>query len=141
MADEIDLTPFTKQLEGGLAAGRPAMLATADKAGNVDIGPKGSIFVFDKDHLAYLERTHRGHLANLRENPHVAIIYFNRDAEFPNLRFYGTAEIHESGATRDEIRNRTIPAEVSRDPENKGLGVLIKVDRVALPPQQPPRPA
>ena len=140
MADDIDLTPFSEALLAGLAQGRPPFIATADREGNVDIGPKGSIFVFDKTHLAYLERTHRETLKNLRENPKCAVIYFNRDADTPNVRFFGTAEIFESGDMRDQIRSRTIPAEVSRDPENKGLGVLITVNRVATPPRPaPPR--
>ena len=44
--------------------GYPCLLATTGEAGP-NISPKGSMVVFDDDHLAYWERSKKGALANL----------------------------------------------------------------------------
>lgn len=129
----IDLTPYEKQFPEALGHGRAPVLATSTPDGTPDLGLKGSIFVADKDHLAYLERTHREHLRNLRENPNVAVLFYDRDAEFPMARFFGTAELLESGPERDALRSRVIHDELTKDPDNKGVMVKIRIDRVATP--------
>ena len=129
----IDLTLFAQQFATALADRTPCLLATADAEGRPDIGLKGSMMVWDKDNLAYLERTHRVHLNNLRKNPHVAVMYYNRNAEYPQVRLFGDVELLESGALRDEIRSKVIPDELSKDPDNKGVIVLIRVDKVITP--------
>jgi hypothetical protein len=129
----IDLEPFTKQFPEALGHGRAPVLATSSPKGIPDVGPKGSLFVADKDHLAYLERTHRNHVANLKENPNVAVMFFDRDAEIPMARFFGVAELLESGSERDSLRARVIPDELSKDPDNKGIMVKIRVDRIVTP--------
>ena len=47
-----------------------------------------------------------------------------------NLRFHGTATVYESGAIRDNVMQRTVQAELDRDPELQGVAVLVKLDRV-----------
>ena len=44
-------------------------------------------------------------------------------------RFYGTATLHKSGPVYDEIWSRVIQPEKDRDPEKKGFGVLIRIER------------
>ena len=44
-------------------------------------------------------------------------------------RFYGTAKIYKSGPIYEEIWKRLIEPEKKSDPEKKGFGVLIKVER------------
>ena len=44
-------------------------------------------------------------------------------------RFYGTATIHKSGPVYEEIWKRLIEPEKKSDPDKKGFGVLIKVER------------
>ncbi len=129
----IDLEPFAAQFPAALGHGRAPTLATSSPDGVPDIGLKGSVFVADKDHLAFLERTHRDALANLRANPHVAVLFYDREAEFPMARFFGVAELLESGAERDALRERVIPDELSKDPDNKGIMVKIRVDKVITP--------
>src|SRR5713226_305255 len=55
----------------------PCVLATASAEGAPDIGFKGSMMVFDGEHLAYWERTRGQHLANVERNPKVAVLYHN----------------------------------------------------------------
>ncbi|MDE3075794.1 MAG: pyridoxamine 5'-phosphate oxidase family protein [Chloroflexota bacterium] len=130
----IDLARYEEDLSQALAQGTPCVLATSASDGSVDIGVKGSVFVFDRDHLAYLERTHGTHLSNVRQNSNVAIMYYNREAKAaPQVRFFGRAELYESGERREEIRNRTVARERERDTENRGVGVLVRIDRVIEP--------
>ena len=47
------------------------------------------------------------------------------------LRFYGTAELYELGPTREAIFKRLTKREQEHDGADKGIGVLIKIDRAA----------
>jgi hypothetical protein len=74
-SEAIDLTQYAAAVNGALAHHRPAFVATSGEDGTPDIGPKGSMFVADAGHLAFLEYTGGGH----RANPH------RRSGERPNL--------------------------------------------------------
>ena len=86
--------------------------------------------VFDRDHLAYLERSHGVSIENLKRNPRVAVLYRNSSKRISARRFYGVAEVHAAGDMREQIRARTVAREIEKDPENKGIGVLIRINRV-----------
>lgn len=47
------------------------------------------------------------------------------------LRFYGTAEVHEDGPVKDRIFSLLSKREQKHDGADKGLCVLIKIDRAA----------
>ncbi len=126
----IELTDEMKELLGSALADRIACLVgTASKDGRPQISPKGSVMVFDKDTLAYWERSLRSALDNVAENPHV-VIYYNNSEKRVRWRFYGTATVHESGPMRDEVMRRTVQAELDRDPERKGVAVVVRVDLI-----------
>jgi hypothetical protein len=82
--------------------GAPCLVATQGPNGP-NISPKGSMVVFDDDHLAYWERSKKQALENLGHDKRVCVIYANfkaqRDGVLDSgfLRFYGKAELHESG--------------------------------------------
>ena len=126
----IELTDEMKELLDTALADRMAcMLGTASKDGRPQISPKGSVMVFDKENLAYWERSLRSALDNVAENPHV-VIYYNNPETRARWRFYGTATVHESGPVRDEVMSRTVQAELDRDPERKGVAVVVRVDLI-----------
>jgi hypothetical protein len=125
----IDLTAYADAFDNALTEGTFGVVATATAGGAPDLGFKGSLVVLDRDHLAYWERTRGQHLANLRRNPDVAVMYFSR-ARGAYLRLYGRAELHEDGPIREQIRSRVPAAEVEMDTERSGIGVLIRVDRL-----------
>ena len=127
----IDLTEYAEGINNGLAEGTFCVLATCGQRGP-DVGFKGSMQVFDKDHLCYWERTRSGHLANLRSDPRVGVMYFNRERG-KYLRMYGSAGLYEDGPTREQIMTRTPVPELEKDPERRGIGVLIRVDRLVEP--------
>ena len=123
-------------LNSALSDGTPCLLGTASKDGYPQISPKGSIVVFDDETLCFWERSKRSALKRIEENPHVSVYYRNaaRMAEIPYragcMRFYGDVSLVESGAQRDKIWDLIPEAERKPDPEKKGIGVLVKVNRV-----------
>lgn len=126
----IDLSEMAEYVNRAHADGQPCLVATASKDGVPNLAFKGSVMVWDKDHLAFWERAHGETLAQLRENPRIAVVYRNAAAG-KAWRFWGVTELHERGALRERIMARTIQAELDRDPDRKGVAVLIRVDRVA----------
>ena len=62
------------------ADGAPCLLATAGPNGP-NISPKGSMLVFDDDHLAYWERSKKQALENLGHDKRVAVMYANFKAQ------------------------------------------------------------
>ena len=92
--------------------------------------------VFDDTHLALWERGKGTTDQNLKDGTKVTVFFRKpplRDAGMlPKggiARFYGTAAVHTSGAIYEEIWTRLIQPEKDRDPQKKGFGVLIKVER------------
>jgi hypothetical protein len=126
----INLTEFAEFLDQALAEGVPCIVATTDGEGQPDLALKGSIMVFDPDHLAFLERSHGASVENLQRNPKVAILYRNSARRISSLRFFGVAEVFVEGPIREEIRARSVAKEVEKDPDNRGIGVRIRIDRV-----------
>jgi hypothetical protein len=123
------LDQMKEMIDPALANGCPCILATASADGEPDIGYKGSMMVFDKESLAYLERTKRVHLKNLKENPKVVVLF--RDAKTKVAwRFHGTTILHESGPIWEQGMARTVKEELDKDPERKGLIVQIRLDKI-----------
>jgi hypothetical protein len=116
--------------------GAPCLLATQGVDGP-NISPKGSMVVYDDDHLAYWERSKKQALANLEHDDRVCVIYANfkaqRDGVLDSgfLRFYGRAELHESGPVRDRIFALLTPREQTHAGADTGIGVLVKIERAA----------
>ncbi len=126
----IQLTQQMRELiDPALEKGTPCLVATASKDGIPNIGYKGSVMVFDDESLAYWERTRQGTLQNVEENPHVMIL-FRDPVSRAAWRFLGKATVHKEGPLREQVMARTVKAELDRDPERKGLAVIVKVDKV-----------
>jgi len=116
--------------------GYPCLLATAGQDGP-NISPKGSMLVFDDRHLAYWERSKKKALENLGQDRRVLVMYSNfkaqRDGVLESgfLRFWGTAELYESGPVHDAIFSKLKKREQEHVGADTGIGVLIKIDRAA----------
>jgi uncharacterized protein len=116
--------------------GAPCLLATQGSNGP-NISPKGSMLVYDDEHLAYWERSKRQALENLGHDRRVAVMYANfkaqRDGMLDSgfLRFYGIAELYESGPVREAIFQRLSKREQEHDGADKGIGVLIRIEHAA----------
>jgi len=125
----IDLSEMAEAVDSALKEGSPCLVASASTAGMPDIAFKGSVMVFDPDHLAFWERSHGETLHNLEANPQACVMYRSRERGVA-WRFYGGAILHATGELRDQVMARTVEAELNRDLERTGVAVLIRVDRV-----------
>ncbi|MEE9285878.1 MAG: pyridoxamine 5'-phosphate oxidase family protein [Dehalococcoidia bacterium] len=123
------------RIRDAVANRTPCLLVTASAKGEPNLGYKGSLMVFDDDHLAYWERVRKGLLEHIEENPNVTVFYSDLGARV-HWRFHGTATVHASGLIREQIMARTIQSELDRDPERKGYGVLICVDKITSPARE-----
>ena len=133
----IEMTKLMADLlDKALADGVPCLVGTASKDGRPQISPKGSVAVLDPKTLCYWERSFRSSLDHLKANPRVVVYYRNaaRAAEMPfkgaSLRFHGAARVVDSGPARDAVWAKIIPAEQGKDPEKKGVGIMIDVDLI-----------
>jgi uncharacterized pyridoxamine 5'-phosphate oxidase family protein len=134
---EIDLTPFSDIVgnartdhEQGLTTG---LVATSND-GQPDVALKGSLMVWDKDHLAWWERAKRETLAALGANPRVAIFVRNPIRDGRTLRFYGTARVVDDPELRERVWERVRQVEKDMDKDKQGVAVIVRVDRVRAGP-------
>lgn len=82
----------------------PALIATASKEGKPNVSPKGSLRVLDEDHVVFADIASPRTIANLRENPQVAIIVYDATSH-KGCRISGKAEILESGDLFDNFNS------------------------------------
>ena len=103
--------------------------------GFAQVSPRGSLMVFDDEHFAFWERSKGSTDAAMKDGAKITIFFRKpelRQTLLPKggiARFYGTATLHKSGPVYEEIWSRVIQAEKDRDPERKGFGVLVKIER------------
>src|SRR3954468_10142853 len=114
--------------------GAPCLVAT-DGPDGPNISVKGSMVVYDDDHLAYWERSKKQALVNLGHDQRVCVMYANfkaqRDGVLESgfLRFFGTVELHESGPIREAIFAKLVPREQRHTGAEAGIGVLIRIEK------------
>ncbi len=127
----IDLSAWAEAIENAPAEQCHCIVASANRDGYPDAAPKGSMMVFDKEHLAWWERARGEQLAQIEENPWVAVYYRNAARKLM-VRFYGEATIYSDGPIRDQVMARTPQIELDADPERKGVAVVLRIDRVRV---------
>ena len=123
----LDLTQYADSVNNALYNQAVSVIATSNGT-DVDLALKGSMMVWDAEHLAYWERGLNETLAAIRVNSRVAVLV--RPKGVSPMRFYGSARVVEESPQREAIYARVIPEEQARDPEKQGVGVLILVDRI-----------
>jgi hypothetical protein len=92
---------------------------------------KGSMMVWDRDHLAWWEWAQGEQIAAIARSPRVGALYRNTGTRVW-LRWYGEATVLSEGPLREAIMARTNERELANDPERRGVAVLMRVDRVRL---------
>ena len=136
---ESDVAKIPKALHEHINTAFPAhvcLVGTVLPSGFAQVSPRGSTMVFDDEHIALWERGRGTTTQNLTEGTPVTIFMRKpalREAGIlPKggiLRLYGRAKVHKSGPVYEEIWNRLIEAEKKGDPEKKGYGVLVTIER------------
>ena len=124
MTDEM-----VEHVDNNQANRKPCILATAGKDGWPSMGLRASMMAFDKDHLAFWERSNKDGLSNMQENPQVLVMYRAPEARVA-FKFYGHVTFHESGEMRECVWERTVQPEKDADPEKKGCAVVIDIDKI-----------
>ena len=103
--------------------------ATTSDDGYPDISFRGSTYAFDDEHIAFWDRSLGTSTTNLEKNPNVCMLYYDKENRL-GWRFYGQASVYKQGEIREKIMSRVIKPELDKDPERKGYGVLVRVDKV-----------
>jgi hypothetical protein len=130
---EIDLMQFAPIVDTARTDDERALttgLVATSTNGQPDLALKGSLMVWDKDHLAWWERAKRETYAALATNPRVAIFVRNPTRDRRGLRFYGEARVVEDPRERDAVWARVLQIEKDTDKEQKGAAVIVRIDRV-----------
>jgi uncharacterized pyridoxamine 5'-phosphate oxidase family protein len=126
----IEITSEMEELvNSALNDGYPCILGTASLNGDPNLSFKGSMMVFSSNELAFWERARKGGFAQLIANPKVAVLFRNATNR-KAWRFYGDVVVHELGEIRESVMNKTVEAELSRDPERLGAAVVIKINKI-----------
>jgi hypothetical protein len=112
------------------------LVATVLPDGFAQVSPRGSMMVLDDEHLAFWHRGKGTTHANLSDGTKVTVFFRKSDLRQSGLlpkggiaRFYGVAKLHKSGPVYEEIWSRMIQPEKDRDPEKKGHGVVVAVEK------------
>lgn len=96
------MAKLSEEVKKAIADNYPAIIATASKSGKPNVSAKGSFRVVDDDHVAFADVRSPRTMANLQENPQVAVLLLNAQTR-KGCRLWGKAEILNSGALFDKI--------------------------------------
>lgn len=98
--------------------------------------PRGSVYVFDDEHFAMWERGLGTTNENLKDGSKLTLFYRNMALRESGVlprggiaRFFGVAKLVKDGPLREQIYKGIISHEQARDPQMKGFGVLIRVEK------------
>jgi hypothetical protein len=123
-------------VDGKMSFADVGLVASVLPSGYAQVTPRGSLMAYDERHLALWERGRGSTNAELKDGTRLTVFLRRsalRQAGISSsgvVRFYGVASLHKSGTVYDEIWRRLIDAEKQQDPEKKGFGVLIAIERI-----------
>jgi hypothetical protein len=104
-------------VNGALEAGNPILLAAITTDGKPRMSFRGSVQALSPDQLGFWVRRVEGEtMEGIKANPNVALMY--------------RARLAADKAERDRVYESAPEREQKADPERKGEGVVIDLDRV-----------
>ena len=103
---------------------KPAFVATADSNGLPNVSAKGSIRVFDVNHVLFADVASPRTAANLKENPKVSVIWLDTKGN-ESCRLWGTAEVLISGDTFDSLS-----LEFEARDMKINHAILVRIDKI-----------
>jgi hypothetical protein len=126
----LKLTPELKsKINNALAEGHPLVLAVVDATGQPLLSFRGSLQTYSDTQLGFWLRNVQGQtLEALRQHPQVALIY--RSEATPVLQFHGRARIATDDGERERVFTAAPEVERKRDPDRKGLAIIIDLTRI-----------
>ena len=105
---------------------RPSLVATASKTGKPNVSAKGSLRVLDDEHVVFAHIASPRTVANIKENPQVAIICLDASSR-KGCRIWGRGEILDAG----ELFDKTVAEYASKNMKVRNV-VKIAVDEVEV---------
>ncbi|MFH1382779.1 MAG: pyridoxamine 5'-phosphate oxidase family protein [Chloroflexota bacterium] len=93
---------MSPEVQKAIAECKPALVATASKSGKPNVSAKGTFQVLDDEHVLFVDTRSPRTVANLKENPQVAIISI-KAGERTGYRVWGKAEVLSSGPLFDKL--------------------------------------
>src|SRR5262245_44229615 len=94
------------------------LLATMLSDSFPQVSPRGNIMVFDDKHLAVWKRSTSTITQQLKNGDKVTVFFRKAELRASGMlplggiaRFYGTATVHKTDPTYEEVWNRCIPVE------------------------------
>jgi uncharacterized protein len=90
------MAKLTEEAKKAIREIRPSLVATASKTGKPNVSAKGSLSVLDDEHVVFAHMASPRTVANIKENPQVAIICLDATTR-KGCRIWGRAEILDSG--------------------------------------------
>jgi hypothetical protein len=125
----IDLLEWSDLVYTSASDGAPIVVASAVSGDYPDMSYKGSMMVWDRDHLAWWEWSRGEQIVAVERSPRVCALYRHTGTKLW-LRWYGEAQVLSEGPLREGIMARTNERELANDPDRQGVAVLMRVDRV-----------
>ena len=92
---------LTEESKKAIGTIRPCYVATAGKTGKPNVSAKGSLRVIDDEHVLFADVRSPRTIANIKENPQVAIICLDAPTHH-GCRIWGKGEIISSGELFDK---------------------------------------
>lgn len=108
-----------------LIASQQCFVATVNRDGTPDIGPKRSTRVLDDEYLLFNEVTGKRTWANVENGSKIAIAVVDRE-KLKGFRFEGTPEVVKSGPIYDQALAMTKKAGLAAP---KGV-IKVKIDKI-----------
>ncbi|HZZ87420.1 MAG TPA: pyridoxamine 5'-phosphate oxidase family protein [Caulobacteraceae bacterium] len=116
-------------INSALSERTPMVLASVDAEGRPRLTFRGSVQTFGDAAVGFWARNAEGStMDNIAANPNVSMIMRNPDTRVV-LQLIGRAR-RVDGAERDRVYDNAPEIEQRSDPERKGAGVVVDLDRV-----------
>ena len=96
------MTKLTAEAKKDIAEIRPSLVATASGTGKPNVSAKGSFRVLDDEHVVFVDIASPRTVANIRQNPQVAVICLDAAAR-KGCRIWGQGTILNSGDLFDQL--------------------------------------
>jgi len=96
------MTKLTDEAKKAIGEIHPALLATASRTGKPNVSAKGSLRVLDDEHVVFADIASPRTVANIKENPQVAVICLDAAAR-KGCRIWGQGRIFNSGELFDQL--------------------------------------
>jgi len=96
------MAKLTDEAKNAIKEIRPSLVATASKTGKPNVSAKGSLRVLDDEHILFADIVSPRTVANIRENPQMAVICLDAAAR-TGCRIWGQATIFNAGELFDQL--------------------------------------